>query len=232
MSTFIIHLLIPPLMVLTTGFFRARYVWAWIWVAVIGDIDYIGWWLYVNELVPVNTHRALLHNLWIFFLLAGISWHRYRRFRAAHPLIRNPFPAFANTPAGAGWLLSSYYYFSHLLLDSFQGGVVPFWPLWNSNVFFQFELLVDTKTQEVIPQAEAQAVPGGAPELTPVYPWLDSEQFAFLLLLLASLLFGYAVRRLSKEIRMIQSVRIRVPAVQVPVADKDPDSLLPPKTSG
>jgi hypothetical protein len=234
MSTFIIHLLIPPLIVLSTGFFRARHVWTWVWVGVIGDIDYIGHLLYVAHIVPVETHRAILHNLWLFFILAGVSYFQYRTFRQAGPSPGNAFQTFAHTPHGAAWLLSTYYYFSHLLLDSFQGGIVPFWPLWDRNVFFEFILLVNTRTQEVIPHAEAQAEPGGAPELTPVYAWLDSEQTAFILLLVASLLFGYAVRRLGREIRMIRAVRIEPAPTMRPAGPAGPDTKgpFPPKTGG
>lgn len=205
MSTFIIHALIPPLTALAARYVPARYVWAWVWVSVVPDIDYLGWILYVNEIVPVNVHRAILHNVFLLLLLLALLARGYARFRVRSAL--TSFRSYVQTAPGAAWLLSSYYYFSHLLLDLFAGGVVPFWPVSSTNVYSYFLLSVNTETQEVSTTAGTETS-AGAPDVTPVYPWLDGEQFGILVLMLASFSFAYALWRRERRVRVIRAVRV------------------------
>lgn len=209
MSTFVIHLLIPPLMALATRIFPHRYVWAWVWVSIVPDLDYVGWILYVNDVLPFNFHRALFHNIFLLFLMIGLAAYLYARFRARFAgTEKEAFAAYASSWSGAGWFLSTYYYFSHLLLDVFQGGVVPFWPLSNYNLYSYFLLSVDTKTQAIQTQSDVVVEPG-VPEVSAIYPWLDSEQFAYVLLLGLSFLLGFAIRRFDRRVRIVAAVPVR-----------------------
>lgn len=213
MSTFIIHLLIPPLMMLAWRIFPRRYVWAWVWVSIVPDFDYVGWILYVNDVLPFNFHRALFHNVFLLFVLIGLTSFQYGRFRARFPATeRETLAAYAGSWAGAGWFLSTYYYFSHLLLDVFQGGVVPFWPISNHNLYSFFLLTVDTQTQTIRTQGDV-VVQAGVPEVSAFYPWLDSEQFAYLLLLGLTFLLSYAIRRMDRRVRIVEAVRVH-PSLQ------------------
>jgi membrane-bound metal-dependent hydrolase YbcI (DUF457 family) len=200
MSTFVIHLLIPPLTALAARYFPQRYVWAWVWVSVIPDVDYVGWILYVNDILPFNFHRALFHNLFVLLVLLFFATRAWVRYRLNTPIAR--LSGYLQTRHGAGWVLSSYYYFSHLLLDSFQGGVVPFWPIWNLNVANFFFIQVDTQTQQVSTVAGSETS-DGAPDVSALYPWLDSEQFAYCLLILASLTFAWLVFRRERAVEII-----------------------------
>lgn len=206
MSTFVVHLLIPPLTALAARYFPQRYVWAWVWVSVIPDVDYVGWILYINDILPFNFHRALMHNLFVLVILVFFAARAWTQYRLFHP--EPTFPGYLQTKRGAGWVLSSYYYFSHLLLDSFQGGVLPFWPIWNLNVYNYFFIQVNTNTQQIDTIAGSETS-SGTPDVIPVYPWLDSEQFAYCLLILASWIFAWAVFRKEKRLEIIQAVRVQ-----------------------
>lgn len=188
MSTFIIHLLIPVLVVLAMGIFRPRDAWMWSWWAVVGDIDYLGWIAHVKYDVP-NVHRALFHNVFILFTLLFLSWRAFAKWRLAGGATLKAFAA--TKPM---WLLAPFYYASHLILDLFQGGVVAFWPLSNRDYFWDFEIVFDTT--KPIPRPEVMSEPGFVPYVPPVsakYTWLEGEQFAFVLLYAISvgLLFAF-----------------------------------------
>lgn len=218
MSTFIIHLLVPPLMAASLRYFRLRHVWAWVWVSVVVDIDYLGWILYDQGVIGVNTHRALFHNIWWLVLGVVGAALAFRRYHAGFAgSTRAAFHAWAHTFAGSGWLLGSFYYFSHLLLDSFQGGIALLFPLGffirglDFTLAYEFEILVDTTTQQPIVEAQTYTPPGVV-DVSEVYRWLSSEEAAFLLLYGFVLLCGYLYRWRVERVRVIQSVVIPAPA--------------------
>lgn len=190
MSTFVIHLLIPLLLAMAIGVFRPRDCWWWIWVSVVPDLDYVGWILHVHLGTP-NFHRALLHNVWILLTLITMAVLRYRRFRPT-AIGTNPLRAFVDRHPG--YLLAPFYHATHVILDAFQGGFVPFWPFSTLTVYWDFELDVNTATQR--PQISSE--PGayvGVPDVSPLYAWLTGEEFAFLLLFLGAFLLAYLYRR-------------------------------------
>ena len=189
MSTFVVHLIIPALIIQTLGLFPRRYVWSWAWIGIAMDIDYLGWILYANHWVPINTHRALFHNVWLLLVL---GWWATRRFQLHHEIAgiaRWPaFVDFCRTKWGAGLVLSSYYYFAHILFDGSQGGVALLWPLGlfvhglDFSFAYEFVLDVDTTTQRPAVHADVATVEGVV-DVDAVYRWLDSQEFAFLVLL-------------------------------------------------
>lgn len=120
-------------------------------------------------------HRAVTHSVLWPGILLGIVVALWRRRDATAR-----FWEFATRP-GAPAILSllSFFWASHLVLDVFQGGVVLFWPLDNTNLFLGFEILLDTGQNTFTPQGEA-GTSEGAPELSPVYPWVTYEHSAYL----------------------------------------------------
>lgn len=195
MSTFVIHALIPAFVVLAVGVFRVRDVWVWSWAAWINDVDYLGWVTHVQYGWP-NVHRAAFHNVWILFVLLWLAyWVGWRTFaRTGGTTLRD----FAT--GRPGWLLVPFFYASHLVLDLFQGGFVAFWPLSNRDVFWGFELDVDTSRPVPTPQVDSQiGSEVGVPDVSQVYPWLTGEQLAFVILYALSLLGWFLYERANRR---------------------------------
>lgn len=190
MSTFLIHLLVPVLMISVIGVFHLRDIWRWSWISWIGDLDYLGWMLHVKYGWP-NVHRALFHNVWILFALLGYSAWTFRNYwnRGGRS-----FAEFARLAPQA--ILIPYFFLTHLVLDIFQGGISAFWPLSTRNFFWWFEIHVDTT--KPIPSPTVFSEPGSAPavvEVSKVYLFMDSEEFAFFLLYLTCMVFLWVYRR-------------------------------------
>lgn len=169
MVSWLPHAVIPGLVAL--AFFRAaprKTILATLPIVWAVDADYAVQFL----------HRAVTHSvLWPALLLAAVVVLWRRRDPAAR------FWEFATRPGAPAVLsLLSYFWASHILLDVFQGGVVLFWPLDNTNVFLGFEILLDTGRNTFTPQGEA-GTSEGAPELSPVYPWFTYEHSAVLVFL-------------------------------------------------
>ncbi|HVL86547.1 MAG TPA: metal-dependent hydrolase [Candidatus Thermoplasmatota archaeon] len=158
MPTAVVHLIVPPLALLSTGAFRPRLVLAMCLLGLLPDLDFF-----------VGVHRASLHNVFLLlpFLAVGLLWWRDA----------NPQRAFW----GEANLLAFAFLGSHILMDVFVGGVVPFWPV--SNVTFRFDVrvLVDTATLE-IESIFRPATQEGAPVTSPIYEWLDGTEFSIVAL--------------------------------------------------
>lgn len=195
MSSVIIHFLIPLLIVLGVFRYPTKTAWAWVWVGVAPDLDYASWILYVNH-GWVNLHRALFHNVWLLFGLIGLAVWGFRRAAAKGPRTLGEF-----TRTQPGWVLAPFYYFTHLALDVFAGGIVPFWPVSNMGVYWDFSLIVDTR--KPIPVPEPISNPGtytNIPIVVEIYEWVNAEQFALLLLYLTAVFLGF-VYQLRKDWR-------------------------------
>lgn len=206
MSTFIIHLLLPPLMAQTLRFVPARHVWAWVWVSIAIDLDYLGWILYDRGILAVNFHRALFHNVFFPLVLGAYAAYAFRRWARTGPgTTWERFTAYAQTFHGAGTLLAPYYFFSHILLDMSQGGVALLFPLslffgaFDFTAYYRFNILIDTTTHEPVVEGEADTSPGVV-EVSEVYQWLSSEESAFLLLFASVLACGYLYHRLRPRV--------------------------------
>ncbi|HLE47750.1 MAG TPA: hypothetical protein VI818_05580, partial [Candidatus Thermoplasmatota archaeon] len=129
---------------------------------------------------------------------------------------RSALHAWTHTFRGAGWCLGSFYYFSHLLLDSFQGGIALLFPVGlflrglDFTLAFDFGILVDTTTQQPMLEAEA-STPAGVVDVSEVYRWLSSEETAFLLLFAMVLLLGRMYRTYAEPLRFVRAVRAEPP---------------------
>lgn len=216
MSTFIIHLLVPPLMAQTLRFVPARFIWAWVWISIAIDIDYLGWILYDRGFLLVNFHRALFHNLFFPLVLTLYAIHAFRRFSVGMPgTTWERLNAFLQTWNGAGAVLAPYYFYSHILLDMSQGGVALLFPLslfipfLDFTAFYRVNVLIDTTTHEPYVESTADTSPGVV-EVSEVYQWLSSEEFAFLLLFATVLAFGYLHLRLRRQ----EALKPESPATQ------------------
>jgi hypothetical protein len=174
------HLLVPMLVAL--AFLRSlprRQVMLLAPLVWLQDLDYLS----------PGQHRVYSHNIFVPLvplLALLVLWRR-----------REPggsWLAFACRPGWpAGLALASYYLASHVFLDLFAGGVVLLWPLWDRNLFLDFEIWLDTSTNQFEPVGSAGTSPG-APTLAPEYPWLTYEHSAILAFAAAVALVAGAVR--------------------------------------
>ncbi len=137
-------------------------------------------WLIDADYLIQSQHRAITHSILIPLALFAAVIVLWRRRAATARLLE-----YATRPGAPAILtLTAYYWASHLTLDLFQGGVVLFWPLLNTNFYLAFEVLLDTARNTFTPGSEA-GTSEGAPELSPVYPWFSTEHTATLAFLAA-----------------------------------------------
>ncbi|MGH7337714.1 MAG: hypothetical protein ACREI7_09055, partial [Myxococcota bacterium] len=133
-------------------------------------------------LTPALPHRAVTSN--VFVPLAGAAvwqWCRVKRpDRAIYAAV------------------ATYYLASHLLMDLFAGGIVLFWPVWDQNFFFHFEVVVDTLTNRPITDFEAGTEPG-APPVARYFQWISAFETAMVALTVATLLVVLALRRARRQ---------------------------------
>lgn len=165
MVSWLPHAVIPGLVALAFFAVPRRTLLAWLPLVWAPDMDY----------VIQSQHRAITHSAFIpmaAFAAVIILWRKH------DPAAR--FWEFATRPgAPVALSLAAYYVGSHLLLDIFQGGVVLFWPVLDTNFFLGFQILLDTAENTFTPSGEG-GTSVGAPELSPVYPWFSYEHSAIL----------------------------------------------------
>jgi hypothetical protein len=191
-SSFLIHALIPALIVLSLGLFRIRDVWIWSWAGWANDVDFLGW-TFNRAFGWPNFHRALLHNVFLLGVLVLIAVLRWRQWERDNG---RDFTGFLR--ARPGWVLVPYFYATHLGFDVFAGGITAFWPLSHQTFFWDFEIDVDTT--KPIPQPIIVSQTGttaGVPDVSTVYLWMTAEQFAIFLLYVAALGATVLYERLS-----------------------------------
>lgn len=190
MSSFVINLAIPLLVALAVRIFAPTDCVKWIWVAVVPDLDYF---------VP-GVHRGLTHNLLILALLAGLTTWAY--FHVRPQLGAAPVWAFVQSRWGAGWLLSTFYYFAHILLDVFAGGIAPFYPLTQWSIALNFRILVDTETNRPTTHASAPSQ-STLPQVSPVFEWLSNEETAIAILVAMAFLGSLWVRSRRRPVKRL-----------------------------
>lgn len=195
MSSFVIHLTIPLLVVLATGLFPRKAALMWVPFAVINDFDFIFNLLahYLPGTVGAMLgHRAIFHNIFVGVPTAVFALVLWRRMMRDLPDLqwaswRERWERFGAVRYGYGMVLASFYLWSHVFLDMFQGGVTLFWPFINVYIYPRFIIWVDTQTGlPTTPTAEVRTG-SGAPALAPLYPWLTPHDLAILLLALIGL---------------------------------------------
>lgn len=153
MPSVVVHLLIPPLVLLSTRRFPFRLVMALLPLSLAPDLDFF-----------IPPHRALLHSAFLVAALLALSW----RWRTHGQALR----------ADAA-LVAAFYLGSHSLMDLFVGGVVPLWPLTDRTFFIDVQVLINTRTLEPFPTFEP-GTQAGVPEVSPIYEFLDGVEFGIL----------------------------------------------------
>lgn len=190
MSSFVINLAIPLLVALAVRIFAPTDCVKWIWVAVVPDLDYF---------IP-GVHRGLTHNLLILGLLGGLTAWAYRRVRPR--LGDAPVWTFLQGRWGAGWVLSTFYYFAHILLDVFAGGIAPFYPFTQWSIALNFRILVDTETNE--PSLHSSApTQSTLPQVSPVFEWLSNEETAIAILTVGAFLLSVWARARRRPVQRV-----------------------------
>ncbi|MBI4363092.1 MAG: hypothetical protein HY558_07960, partial [Euryarchaeota archaeon] len=146
MANTAVHLAVPLLLVLLWGTGRRRALLL-LPLSVLPDLD---WFLY---------HRAALHNLWwplgLTLLVLAPWWvpwlegrlperARHRMERAAGRMVE-----FGKTHREA-LLVAAFYLASHVFLDYFDDGVVPFWPVERTFFYIRSDLRVEFLVQQIV----------------------------------------------------------------------------------
>lgn len=148
--SFIVHGLIPPLVLLAAHVYPRRVALLALPFTLLPDLDHF-----------VGIPRATGHTiLWIG--VAALAWYLWREVRPR-----------ASMYAGA----AAYYLSSHVVMDTFAGGVVPLWPVWNRTVLVDCRVLVDTETYELMPRCNPETF-GGAPTVVEVFTWISPFEVA------------------------------------------------------
>lgn len=185
MVSWVPEILVPTLLAL--AFFRTlprRWILLMAPTTWLSDLDYLLPQAWAAALGMPHLHRVVGHTLVLRALIVAGLWWAWWRGPKREGI---GFWRYATTP---GWplalLLLAYYLTAHTLMDVFMGGVVLFWPLSSLDLALSFEVIVNTQTGEVIPQAESQ-VQEGPNQLDPHYEWLSQEHAAMLALVLAVL---------------------------------------------
>lgn len=152
--SFVVHGLVPLLLVLALRLAPPKAALAMLPFTWLPDLDF---W--------IGVHRATTSN--VFILLPTIYlWWRWRKTRPTRSML-------------AG--LATFYLASHLIMDLFAGGIVPFWPLSNRTVFWFFLIQINTQTGErdITNEVGTQE---GAPQVVEVFTWLSPTEAAMLAL--------------------------------------------------
>jgi hypothetical protein len=159
-------MLVPPLVLLATRRFPLRLVLLLLPLSLLPDLDFF-----------VPPHRALLHSVFLPLALGALAWRSWDRA----------------PPRAEAFAVAAFYLASHGFMDLFAGGVTPLWPLMDQTFFIDVQVLFDTATLTPYPTFQ----PGsqqGVPQVSPLYEFLNGDQFAILGLTL--LVAGaFAVRR-------------------------------------
>lgn len=174
----VIHLLIPPMVLLATRRFPPRLVLQLLPLSLLPDLDFF-----------VPPHRALLHSVFLVAILGYLSWRwagEGRRLRSQAALV------------------AAFYLGSHSLMDLFVGGVVPLWPLSDVNFYVDILVLIDTATLQVFPTI-APGASAGPPEVSPLYEAFDGEHAGIVLLTLlaAGAVFVQRARTVKREVVVV-----------------------------
>jgi hypothetical protein len=156
MPSVVIHLLIPPLVLLATRRFAPRDVLLTLPFSLLPDLDFF-----------VPPHRALLHSVFLPIAALALWWHG-----------RDARPERATLA-----LLAGFYLFSHSFMDLFAGGVTPFYPLSDQTFFLDAQILIDTRTLQPYPTFQPGAETG-PPVVSPVYEFFNGDHAAILALTL------------------------------------------------
>jgi hypothetical protein len=150
--SFVVHGLVPLLVILALRLAPPRVALATLPFTWLPDLDF---W--------IGVHRATTSNVFILLPTLYLWW----RWRAERP----------DRAQYAG--VATIYLASHLVMDLFAGGIVPFWPIWDRTVFWHFLIRINTQTGE----RDITNQPGsheGAPQVVEWFTWLSPIEAAML----------------------------------------------------
>ncbi|MDX1611553.1 MAG: hypothetical protein R3185_04230 [Candidatus Thermoplasmatota archaeon] len=154
MPSFIVHGLLPPLLLLALRLAPPRAVLWMLPFTWLPDIDYF-----------FGVHRAWTGNLFILLPTLALWWY-WREER----------PDWSAYPA-----VATFYLGSHLLMDTFTGGTVLFWPIWDQTFFWEFQVFIDTETNRPVPVSEIGSHEG-APTVSRFFRWISTFETAMVAL--------------------------------------------------
>lgn len=134
----------------------------------------IVWLPDLDYLIP-STHRAMTHTIWIPLILLLVVVGMYGRSKR-----EVSFATFiGQSDHRVRLMFASYYWATHIFLDIFAGGVVLFWPIWDTNFYIFYQIVLDTGSNTFSTDSEV-GTSEGAPKLTPRYTWFSAEHNAIL----------------------------------------------------
>ena len=177
MPSFVIHAVAPTLAMLAMRRYFDPRVVLLLWpLTFVPDLDYF-----------FGTHRATTTSLFVTLLPVG--------FLYAWTLWGPPGAARFEMHARVALV----YVGSHLLMDTFTGGIVPFYPLSSWTFCWEASVWVHTPTNRVEPTF-GPCHHEGAPVVSEWYPFLDWDQASMLAFLLVAWA-GYAAARIVERRR-------------------------------
>lgn len=180
MPSFVVHGLIPLLVILALRLAPPRVALLTLPFTWLPDLDF---WL--------GIHRATTSN--VFILLPTLYlWYRWRQTQPERA-------TYAST--------ATIYLASHLVMDLFAGGIVPFWPLWGETVFWQFLIRINTQTGET----DVVNEPGsheGAPQVVEWFTWLSPIEAAMLAFTVAAVALTLGWRWYKRRGELSRTVHV------------------------
>jgi hypothetical protein len=169
-----VHALLPLLPLLAIRRLDARKVWVLWPLTFAPDLDYF-----------VHLHRAALTNVFVLLPFAAVLAWALRKGDA--PLVE--------------WMgIALVYLAAHYVMDTFTGGIVPFFPLSDYTICYYADVDVNTTTNALtFPHGPCSHA--GIPQVAPVYPFLSDTDAAMLALIVPfGLVMGaVSLRRLARE---------------------------------
>lgn len=174
MPSFVVHALLPLLPLLAIRQLDARKVWILWPLAFAPDLDYF-----------VHLHRAALTNVFVllpFFVVLVYALRKKDR-------------------ALSEWMgIALVFLVAHYVMDTFTGGIVPFYPISSYTVCYYADLLVHTADNSLYWDYGPCGHPG-IPTVAVDYPFLTDTDTAMAALMIPfGLIMGaLGLRRLLRE---------------------------------
>lgn len=164
MPSAVVHGVVPLLFLLALRR-DTRKVWALWPLTFVPDLDYL-----------VGLHRAALTNVFVLLpFVLGMVWTHREGKRAAFEW----------------WFVAFVYLGSHVIMDTFTGGVTPLWPLSTYTVCYYADVLVHT-TDNSYALDYGPCSHAGLGQVAEYYPWLSDTDTAMLAFLVPAAILASA----------------------------------------
>lgn len=162
-----VHAILPLLPLLAVRRLDARKVWVLWPLTLLPDLDYF-----------VHLHRAALTNVFVLLPLVVLLAYAWRK--KDHAL--------------AEWMgIALVYLASHYVMDTFTGGIVPFYPISSYTICYYADLMVHTPDNSLYWDYGPCGHPG-IPQVAVDYPFLSDTDTAMAALMIP---FGLVMGVLS-----------------------------------